>query len=154
VIGGLIQTSEETRRTKVPIIGDIPILGIPFNSTEDETRKTELMVILTPRVIPGQSEDQDKLIRDVTEQSIDRLENPTKIQDYLERIKSEVRRKRASEAAQTPAVLEIPVQGIFPPATQVTPPESTLAPVVAPLLAPPAPAPSPSPAPTPPSTTP
>lgn len=157
VIGGLIQTSEETRRTKVPILGDIPILGIPFNSTEDETRKTELMVILTPRVIPGQSEDQDKLIKDVTEQSIDRLENPTKIQDYLERIKSEVRRKRANEASQTPAVLEIPVKGIFPPARQVAPPGSTLAPTVAPLLAPPAPAPltpAPTALPTQPSTTP
>ncbi len=156
VIGGLIQTSEETRRTKVPIIGDIPIIGIPFNSTEDETRKTELMVILTPRVIPGQSEDQEKLIKDVTDSAIERLENPTNIEDYLERIKSEVRRKRAREAAQTPAVLEIPVQGVFPPATQARPPASTVAPTVAPLLTPtpPAPAPAPSSEPTPPSTTP
>jgi general secretion pathway protein D len=130
VIGGLIQTSEETRRTKVPIIGDIPVIGIPFNSTEDETRKTELMVILTPRVIPGQSEDQDKLIRDVTEQSVDRLEDPTKIQDYLERIKSEVRRKRATESAGTPAQLQIPVQGLGTLITPTSDPSST--PVTAP----------------------
>ncbi len=150
VIGGLIQTSEETRRTKVPILGDIPILGLPFNSTEDETRKTELMVILTPRVIPGQSEDQDKLIKDVTDSAIERLENPTNIEDYLERIKSEVRRKRAQEAAQTPAVLEIPVQGLVPSSNLAVPPASTLEPTVAPLLSPPA---APAPA-APPSTNP
>ena len=53
VIGGLIQTIQEERNWKVPIIGDIPIIGLPFRSKKDQNVKTELLVILTPHVIPG-----------------------------------------------------------------------------------------------------
>ena len=83
VIGGLIQTTEEKRRTKVPILGDIPILGIPFRSKKDSSTKTELLVILTPRVIPGAPGASEAMVKDVTEQAVDRLEDPSKIQDYL-----------------------------------------------------------------------
>ncbi|MEM1185613.1 MAG: secretin N-terminal domain-containing protein [Planctomycetota bacterium] len=55
VIGGLIQTIAEVRETKVPFLGDIPILGLPFRSYLQENTKTELLVILTPVVIPGES---------------------------------------------------------------------------------------------------
>ncbi|HYE60488.1 MAG TPA: secretin N-terminal domain-containing protein [Phycisphaerales bacterium] len=98
VIGGLIQTAEDQRRTNVPGLGDIPIIGIPFRTRKDSNVKTELMVILTPRVIPGEAGMAEALVHDVTEQSIDRLEDPSKIQDYLERIRLEVKQKRAKEA--------------------------------------------------------
>jgi len=98
VIGGLIQTTEEQRRTKVPYLADIPILGLPFRTKKDTNVKTELLVILTPRVIPGEAGMAEPLVQDVTEQSVDRLEDPSKIQDYLERIRLEVKRKREKEA--------------------------------------------------------
>ncbi|HZW10966.1 MAG TPA: secretin N-terminal domain-containing protein [Phycisphaerales bacterium] len=53
VIGGLIQTTQEARDWKVPLIGDIPIIGLPFRSSKMQNVKTELLVILTPHVIPG-----------------------------------------------------------------------------------------------------
>jgi len=53
VIGGLIETSDTIRRTKVPILGDIPLLGEAFRTHQIEKVKTELMVILTPRIIGG-----------------------------------------------------------------------------------------------------
>ncbi len=98
VIGGLIQSSEEKRRTKVPILGDIPILGIPFRSKKDSSTKTELLVILTPRVIPGQPGASEATIKDVTEQAVDRLEDPSKIEDYLERVRQEIQHKRKQAA--------------------------------------------------------
>ncbi len=53
VIGGLIQTTQEKRESRVPILGSIPIIGLPFRSWQEVDVKTELLVILTPRVIPG-----------------------------------------------------------------------------------------------------
>jgi general secretion pathway protein D len=100
VIGGLIQTSEEKRRTKVPIIADIPIIGLPFRTKKDTSVKTELLVILTPRVIPGSSGLSEAAVKDVTEQAVDRLEDPSKVEDYLERVRQEVQRKRQLEEQQ------------------------------------------------------
>jgi general secretion pathway protein D len=51
VLGGLIQSREEKREQKVPIVGDIPGVGILFRNMHDETRHSELLVILTPRVV-------------------------------------------------------------------------------------------------------
>ena len=53
VIGGLIQTTQQERHTKVPLLGDIPYLGIPFRSHDIQDVRTELLVILTPQVIVG-----------------------------------------------------------------------------------------------------
>ncbi|MBU0617638.1 MAG: hypothetical protein KKI02_07965, partial [Planctomycetes bacterium] len=51
VLGGLITSREEVREQKVPILGDIPILGSLFSNRNNETSRTELLVILTPRVV-------------------------------------------------------------------------------------------------------
>ncbi|MFG0283745.1 MAG: secretin N-terminal domain-containing protein, partial [Phycisphaerales bacterium JB039] len=58
IIGGLIQTIQDERETKVPLLGDIPGIGQVFRTRTRENVKTELLVILTPRVVPGGSQDQ------------------------------------------------------------------------------------------------
>ncbi|HEY3226498.1 MAG TPA: secretin N-terminal domain-containing protein [Planctomycetota bacterium] len=50
VIGGLIRESESNTVSKVPILGDIPILGLLFSNTIKQTVKRELMIFLTPLV--------------------------------------------------------------------------------------------------------
>lgn len=122
VIGGLIQTSEESRESKVPILGDIPLLGLPFRSIKEEAKKTELMVILTPRIIPGQMDAVSEMVEDVTEDSIQHLEDPTKIQDYLERIRVEIqeqRRKSLLRSANPPQ--SVPDQSTLIPSGEHTP---------------------------------
>lgn len=96
VIGGLIQTTEEQRKSKVPFLGDIPIFGAPFRTTSMSNVKTELLVILTPRVVGGQSDVDVARVREISQQAIDRLEDPTGIEDYLEQIKSDIRRSRST----------------------------------------------------------
>jgi type II secretion system protein D len=127
VIGGLIQTVEEKRRTKVPILADIPIIGLPFRTKKDMVTKTELLVILTPRVIPGSSNLSENAVRDVTEQAVDRLEDPSKIEDYLERIRQEVRRRQQQqtegETAPTPVTPTPPSDAPTNPQPSPTPPE-------------------------------
>jgi general secretion pathway protein D len=95
VIGGLIQTSDEERSSKVPILGDIPILGAPFRTRSNAAQKTELLVILTPRVIPGHAADSEGLVRDVTEQAVEALEDPGRVEDYLERVRRDIERTKA-----------------------------------------------------------
>jgi general secretion pathway protein D len=51
VIGGLISTQTSDRDSKVPILGDIPILGYAFKRKVKNDVKTELLIFLTPHVI-------------------------------------------------------------------------------------------------------
>jgi general secretion pathway protein D len=53
VIGGLISTQTTDRDSKVPILGDIPLLGYAFKRKQKSDTKTELLIFLTPRVIPS-----------------------------------------------------------------------------------------------------
>lgn len=104
VLGGLIQTTQEQRRTKMPIIGDVPILGLPFRSWQINNVKTELLMILTPRVIPGQTGYAEELVTDVTESAVNRMEESSNVQDYLERLRQEMRRKAPPDPDQPPAI--------------------------------------------------
>jgi len=51
VIGGLLKDNVNETSSKVPLLGDIPILGWLFKSTSQEIVKTNLMLLLTPNII-------------------------------------------------------------------------------------------------------
>ncbi len=51
IFGGLIRENTSIKETKVPLLGDIPILGIPFKKTEESSEKKELIIILTPTIV-------------------------------------------------------------------------------------------------------
>src|SRR5438876_7866106 len=51
VIGGIYEETINNNVTKVPLLGDIPILGYVFKQTGKELDKTELLIFLTPRII-------------------------------------------------------------------------------------------------------
>jgi len=51
VIGGIFGRTENKAVTKVPLLGDIPILGLLFRTTFKQDDKTELMVFITPRIL-------------------------------------------------------------------------------------------------------
>ena len=52
VIGGLIRDSKIETTEKVPFFGSIPILGRLFKNTKKTNQKTELLVFITPTIIP------------------------------------------------------------------------------------------------------
>ena len=56
VIGGLIDDSITENETKVPVLGDIPILGWLFKTRSVKNEKTNLYIFLTPRVIKNPAE--------------------------------------------------------------------------------------------------
>jgi hypothetical protein len=51
VLGGLIEDAETRNRDRVPVLGEIPVVGSLFGSTVTQNRRTELIVFITPRVI-------------------------------------------------------------------------------------------------------
>jgi general secretion pathway protein D len=63
VLGGLFQSDITKSVTKVPLLGDIPLLGHLFKRTKDVENKTSLLIFITPRVIRN-SEDLDRITRE------------------------------------------------------------------------------------------
>ncbi len=51
VLGGLLQTEYDAQVQKVPLLGDIPYAGAAFRRVRHEERETELIVIVTPRLV-------------------------------------------------------------------------------------------------------
>jgi general secretion pathway protein D len=51
IIGGLIKDEERKNRVKVPILGDIPIIGRLFSSNDDQTIKTDILMTITPNIV-------------------------------------------------------------------------------------------------------
>ncbi len=62
VIGGLIGATETESHSKVPILGDLPLIGRLFRSKGVENRKTNLLIYLTPHVI-SEPEDLEEVYR-------------------------------------------------------------------------------------------
>jgi type IV pilus assembly protein PilQ len=51
ILSGIIQESERTTVSKIPILGDIPLLGALFRKTENTNQRNEVIVLLTPQII-------------------------------------------------------------------------------------------------------
>lgn len=51
VIGGIVQQNKSDKNSKVPGLGDIPILGYLFKNSDKRNEQTELMVFITPRIV-------------------------------------------------------------------------------------------------------
>ena len=50
-IGGLIQENEQKTVNKIPVLGDLPIIGSAFRSSSTTKAKTELVIMLTPKIL-------------------------------------------------------------------------------------------------------
>ena len=62
VIGGLIGTTESETEKKIPILGDIPLIGMLFRKSTTLSTKTNMMIFLTPHIIEG-PEDLEEVYR-------------------------------------------------------------------------------------------
>lgn len=51
ILSGIIQERQQTNETKVPILGDIPILGALFRSRSNSNTRSEVIILLTPKII-------------------------------------------------------------------------------------------------------
>lgn len=51
IIGGLFRNSITNKKSQVPLLGNIPVVGTAFSSTADEGKREEVIVLLTPHII-------------------------------------------------------------------------------------------------------
>ncbi len=70
IIGGLMQNTVQQNVSKIPLLGDIPLLGALFRHTQDITKKSELVILLKPIVI-----DSDKQMGEYVQRMKSRLKN-------------------------------------------------------------------------------
>ena len=84
VIGGLIREDTNKSRTGIPFLSKIPVIGWLFGSTEDDIKRQELIILLTPHVIKNQKEAKDmstEFIDKMTESSEGRLKKEELIKE-------------------------------------------------------------------------
>jgi len=57
-IGGLIQNSIQASSSKVPVLGDLPFLGVAFSTVNHQQTESELVIMVTPRLVGPMNCDQ------------------------------------------------------------------------------------------------
>jgi general secretion pathway protein D len=135
VIGGLIRDNVTSSESKVPFLGDIPILGWLFKSKTTSIDKTNLMIFITPYIIKNENEAGD-----LTRQKNDDLEKFRKEYRIEKKgVEPVILTPKAGEAAEQPApgvksqiYPMTPAQGMKSEITPTTPPrlEELLAPAM------------------------
>jgi len=51
IIGGLVAGNKEEQKSRVPVLGSIPLIGGLFGATDNEVQKREIIIVLTPHVL-------------------------------------------------------------------------------------------------------
>ncbi len=96
VIGGLIREDTSKARTGIPYLSKIPILGWLFGGTEDETKRQEIIILLTPHVIKNQKE-----AKDISSEMVDKMLESSEGRIKKEELIKEKQKKQ--EAIKPPA---------------------------------------------------
>nr|WP_102569350.1 pilus assembly protein N-terminal domain-containing protein [Vibrio splendidus]PMI27257.1 general secretion pathway protein GspD [Vibrio splendidus] len=73
VLAGLLTTEEQESLSRIPLLGDIPILGALFSKTNTERRKTELIIVATVNLVDPVKEDEIKLPKFKRTSDLERL---------------------------------------------------------------------------------
>jgi len=95
IIGGLIREDATKARSGIPLFSKIPILGYLFGSTIDENTRTELIILLTPRVMKNMQEAGE-----VTSDYVDKYKGAAKDKQIDDFIKE---RSRKGKEGDSPA---------------------------------------------------
>jgi general secretion pathway protein D len=93
VIGGLIQERDIYNVTKVPLLGDIPLLGYLFKYSTKAKKKTNLLILLTPYIVKDQLDLQAIRERKIRERD-EFVESFSTLNEMKYQPKVDYRRKR------------------------------------------------------------
>jgi Flp pilus assembly secretin CpaC len=84
-VGGMMRTTQVENESKVPVLGDIPLLGFFFKQKEKSEVKTELVLLITPHVLSAPEEGEAVTRRRLSELT----EHPNGIDVYLDNLDRE-----------------------------------------------------------------
>ncbi len=110
VLGGLMHDEEMDTVNKIPILGDIPILGWLFSSKKRDKKKKNLIVFITPKIIKT-AQDKTDILRDQVDQRVEFIKtfmnNKDPNQAEVQKILSQTPpASKEEETAQIPLVDE------------------------------------------------
>jgi general secretion pathway protein D len=122
VIGGIVTTEKENARTKIPLLGDIPLLGMLFRYDYIKERRVELMVMITPYVLETPDEAYGETAR--RQASLSHISNlwvrgwsPSDLAapspEEVKAIKAAKRKREQTEAAEEEQIYTPPKEGKF-----------------------------------------
>ncbi|WP_322742616.1 type IV pilus secretin PilQ [Synechocystis salina] len=58
ILSGIISEIQRATTSKVPILGDLPVIGALFRQSTDTTDRSEVIILMTPKIIPDSTETQ------------------------------------------------------------------------------------------------
>ena len=74
-MGGLMRDKETAVKSKVPLLGDIPILGWLFRSKRESVQKVNLLMFMTPRILANYQKDSARNTRDLLDRRATHLKD-------------------------------------------------------------------------------
>jgi hypothetical protein len=93
VISGILRAESSDIVRKVPLLGDIPLLGAIFRSKEKSVRNTELLVFITPIVVVNTNGDDSEALN-------------APYRERLDQIKSQLRKEEPLKGRSSPPELD------------------------------------------------
>lgn len=84
VLAGLLQRNSSSDVDKVPLLGDIPVLGALFRSKRYQNKETELVVFVTPSIVDSRSAGLADRVRSATQRLEQQLGQPPHLSDPLQ----------------------------------------------------------------------
>jgi len=116
VLGGIRTENEAKNKTKVPLLGDVPVLDWVFSSQERVTTTNELVLFITPIVVDNPDENDTNFNVDELER-LRALERP--LDDKVQKMQQEAGFERRATATPAPSNPQTqPVEPIETPAPQ------------------------------------
>ena len=55
MIAGLISSEQTDSARRIPGLGDLPLIGLPFKRTETEKKNTEILLFITPHIVEDET---------------------------------------------------------------------------------------------------
>ncbi len=116
LLAGLIRDKKVTAKSRVPFLSSVPLLGNLFTQTTEDIDKTEIVILLTPRIITKEKEieeepvsfEEDESIKADTETEIEENENTliekkpliSSLQEYYRLLYSKIHRSLKNNYSQ------------------------------------------------------
>ena len=86
-MGGLMRDSDEVSESKVPLLGDIPILGWLFRNKSSKMEKINLLMFMTPRILSNYQKDSAQNTRELLDRRKKHLEKVRRVDSFEESTK-------------------------------------------------------------------
>ncbi len=127
VIGGLMETQKVSSVQKVPILGDIPLLGMAFRRTITNDTKRELLIFLTPYIVNNEAGLERATVDEINRtELVDRSFSQSELQKYLETLPtSKLDEEKADPKASRKKLAPAPSEDFFPTTPAPTRPRAT-----------------------------